>query len=297
MSAMPVNISASVGRGGVNNRDDVLKVQRLINVKLPIPLLPLPENGVCGDLTIGAIEEIQRRELRMASPDGRVDPNGATFGFLTGRSKNKPPSTGGRKYTDNPNEVVTKQTKPSAREVVSMLQQAWSDLTETGARTLTSQFMAETGEGKYCFNWNLGNVKAGANERHMYLHNVWECDSQSGAQTAVAKSNGLAHVATADEISKNGWKCPAATVVYEPPHPQCRFRAYESLSDGAQRWLGHHQKIAQKNPQFLTALNNGDVPAVAKALKHAGYYTASEADYAKAMTREKAKIDRELGAQ
>jgi len=34
--------------------------------------------------TITAIEEIQRRNLRMIRPDGKVDPNGATFRFLTG---------------------------------------------------------------------------------------------------------------------------------------------------------------------------------------------------------------------
>jgi len=295
MSAMPINISDSVGRGGVNNRDDVLKVQRLINSKLPIPLLPLPENGICESLMVSAIEEIQRRNLRMSTPDGRVDPNGATFGFLTGRSATTT-SNSGRKYTNNPKEVVTRRTTPTAREVVLMLRQVWSDLTENGARTLTAQFMAETGEGRYCFNWNLGNVKAGANETHMYLRDVWECDSQSGARAQVDQSGGLAHIATADEIRKHGWKCPRTVVVFEPPHPQCRFRAYSSLADGAQRWLGHHQKIAQKNPQFLTALNNGDVAAVAKALKQVGYYTAAESDYARAMTREKTKIDKELGA-
>jgi len=86
MAAMPtpLSISGSVGRGGVNDRDDVLLIQRLINANLPIPLRPLDENGVCDTLTIGAIEEIQRRNLRMHRPDGRVDPNGATFGFLTG---------------------------------------------------------------------------------------------------------------------------------------------------------------------------------------------------------------------
>lgn len=90
MSVMPVGfgISGSVGRGGANDRNDVLRVQRLINTKLPIPFRPLDEDGVCGPLTIRAIEEIQRRSLRMTRPDGRIDPNGATFGFLTGAVAN-----------------------------------------------------------------------------------------------------------------------------------------------------------------------------------------------------------------
>jgi hypothetical protein len=205
----------------------------------------------------------------------------------------------GRKYTDNPKEEITHNTKPSAQDVVSMLLRIWPELGQTGARTLAAQFMAETGGGNYCFNWNLGNVKAGSNEPHMYLRGVWEVDSPSGAQGQVARANGLAHIATPAEIAQKGWRCPAgmAIVVFEPPHPQCRFRAYSSLEDGAQRWLGHHRRIANTNQNYLPALTRGDIAAVAHALKLAGYYTAGEADYARAMTRAKQDIDRILGAQ
>ena len=206
-------------------------------------------------------------------------------------------TTDGKKYTDNPNEQVTQRTTPTSRDVVVMLLAAWSDLTENGARTLTAQFMAETGGGKYCFNWNLGNVKAGPNESHMYLRGVWEVDSVDGAQAQVDRANGLAHVATDDEIKKHGWGCPAgkSIAVFDPPHPQCRFRAYGSLAEGAKRWLGHHQKIAQHDADFITALNGGDTAAVAHALKQARYYTAAESDYARAMARTKTQVDRELG--
>ena len=210
----------------------------------------------------------------------------------------QPPSVtpaGGRKYTANPNEIATRTTTPTPRQVVDMLLSNWSALTENGARTLTAQFMAETGGGKYCFNWNLGNVKAGANGPHMYLRNVWECDSQAGAEAQVAKANGLARIATAAEIKAHGWKCPNVTVVFDPPHPQCRFRAYASLQDGAQRWLGHHQRIAKGNSGYVAALNAGDIGSVAHALKQARYYTAGEADYARSMTRTRAQIDQALG--
>jgi peptidoglycan hydrolase-like protein with peptidoglycan-binding domain len=201
---------------------------------------------------------------------------------------------GGRKYTANPNEVATKTTTPTPRQVVDMLRANWGALTENGARTLTAQFMAETGGGKHCFNWNLGNVKSGANQPHMYLHNTWECGSAAQAQAQVAKGNGLARLATADEIKKHGWKCPEVVMVFDPPHPTSRFRAYASLEDGAQLWLDHHELIAGKNPNYVTALNAGDIGAVARALKQARYYTAAEADYARAMTRTKADIDRAL---
>jgi hypothetical protein len=204
-------------------------------------------------------------------------------------------SAPGKKYTDAANEFPVQRTTPTAAQVVGMLQLSWPELTPNGARTLTAQFMAETGGGKYCFNWNLGNVKAGANDPHMYLANVWECDSQAGADGQVARAGGLARIATAEESAKHGWKCPNVVVVFSPPHAQCRFRAYSSLADGAQRWLSHHKTIAANNPDFLTAINAGDVAAVAHSLKMARYYTAAEADYARAMTRTKADIDKQLG--
>lgn len=85
MSTIPVasSISGSVGRGGVNDRTDVLTVQRLINAKLPAPLTPLDEDGVCGPLTIQAIEDIQRSNLRMLLPDGRIDPTAPPFDSST----------------------------------------------------------------------------------------------------------------------------------------------------------------------------------------------------------------------
>ena len=67
-------LTGSVGRGGLNRRDDVVTLQRLINAKLPIPLAPLVEDGICGPKTIFAIGEYQRRNLRMNAPDCRVDP-------------------------------------------------------------------------------------------------------------------------------------------------------------------------------------------------------------------------------
>jgi hypothetical protein len=153
--------------------------------------------------------------------------------------------------------------------------------------------MAEAGGGRYCFNWNLGNVKAAEDEQHMYLRKVWECESQSKADKNVTLAHGLARIATAVEIRKHGWSCPNV-VVYEPPHSMARFRAYDSLADGAQRWLAHH-RIAHGNSDYVRALNAADITAVAHALKQAGYYTAGEADYARAMTRAKKEVDQALG--
>lgn len=295
------SISASVGWGGVNLAGDVAQVQRLVNAHLPVPLQPLKEDGICGPATIFAIETFQRTNLGTNTPDGRVDPGGATFAALTGKSPASPPSAGqpkpssGGAFTSNPNEQVTKTTTPTARQVVDLVLSNWSALTESGARTLAAQFMLETNRGKNCYNWNLGNVKAGANEPHMYLRNVWECFGQEQAQAQVDQGKGLARLPADEEIKKHGWKCASAVVVYSPPHSQCRFRAYASLQEGAQKWLGLHQRISQKNSSYVSSLNAGDTSAAAHVLKLAGYYTAAEASYSRLMAQMKTEVDQALG--
>jgi len=91
MAAMPnpIQVVRSVGRNCNNDRSDVFIVQELINEHLPIPLAPLRVDGLCGPSTIFAIEEIQRRNLHMKCPNGRVDPDGPTFGFLSGSGTRK----------------------------------------------------------------------------------------------------------------------------------------------------------------------------------------------------------------
>jgi hypothetical protein len=180
-----------------------------------------------------------------------------------------------------------------------MLRASWSELTAAGARTLAAQWAGETGWGQSCFNWNLGNVKAGPDDPHMYLAGVWEVfGSNRAAQSAVDNSAGFAHVATADEIRKHGWTVQGgqAIAVFYPPHPQCRFRSYSNFQQGAEQWVHRYQRIARRNPDFLTAVNAGDVPGTAHALAQVHYYTLDETAYANTMARNKAEIDRRLGA-
>jgi hypothetical protein len=266
----------------------------------------VPVNGVMDARTAAEIRRFQA--ARRLVVDGRVGPStrGAMIRALGGRpcalpgpAPAPPAPSAGKKYTTSPYEVVTKRTTPTAREVVVMLRGAWPDLTENGARTLTAQFMAETGNGQFCFNWNLGNVKEPTGKLpHMYLRGVWEVLRPDAAQATVARSGGLARIATDAEIRQKRWSHPPGTVVvvFDPPHPASRFRAYANLPDGAQRWLGHHQRIARQNPGYLNSVNAGDTKAVAHTLKLARYYTAGEGDYARLMASKKAEIDRALGA-
>ncbi len=82
------SISKSIGKGiQTPPRDrDVLLVQQLLNKNRPASLCKIAEDGTIGPKTIAAIEDFQSRVVRMARPDGRVDPNGATIRALSTQS-------------------------------------------------------------------------------------------------------------------------------------------------------------------------------------------------------------------
>jgi hypothetical protein len=85
-------ISASVGRNGMNHREDVFIVQNLL---LARGYRIGTADGLCGDRTITAIVTFQSAFL--SSPDGRVDPGGRTWRTLTapgqGPTQPTPPET------------------------------------------------------------------------------------------------------------------------------------------------------------------------------------------------------------
>lgn len=76
-------ISASVGRKGNNLPKDVKTVQKLLNIqKIPGVVIPLVVDGKIGPQSISRIELFQKRVVKIARPDGRVDPDGRTLKSL-----------------------------------------------------------------------------------------------------------------------------------------------------------------------------------------------------------------------
>jgi putative chitinase len=71
-----------VGALAQNRLRDVKTIQILLNFNRPVPLRELGVDGVCGKGTIDAIHEFQTRVLKLANPDGRVDPGGGTLRAL-----------------------------------------------------------------------------------------------------------------------------------------------------------------------------------------------------------------------
>jgi hypothetical protein len=77
------SISASVGSGGVNNKADVVTVQKLLNQYLAAQgELPIATGGTIDPDTILTIQAYQSQVLGIAGPDGRIDPGGRTWKAL-----------------------------------------------------------------------------------------------------------------------------------------------------------------------------------------------------------------------
>lgn len=80
---MPNGIMRSVGANASNQRADVKLIQIYLNANIREPSKKLAEDGLIGKNTISAIKTFQQQSVGMGSPDGRVDPNGKTFRYLT----------------------------------------------------------------------------------------------------------------------------------------------------------------------------------------------------------------------
>ena|GEM_PF-2770776 len=209
------------------------------------------------------------------------------------KTVSRPP---GHYYTKNANEISVNRTTPTTQDLAEALGNVYGQdgkpvLTEQGVHVLMAQVRGETGNGRYCFNYNLGNMKAGTDVPHHYLTGTRERYSPEIADNWVKRSN--AHIATNEEIQKNKWPNPSdgkKLVVFDPPHPVTRFRAYGSLKEGAIALVDYYAK----RPEILKAINSGDPQETAHLLKNAGYYTENETVYTNAMTKNKAQVDKDM---
>jgi len=110
--------------------------------------------------------------------------------------------------------------------------------------TLTAQASLETGRGSQMYNWNFGGIKG------------------------VGPSGDTAACMTHEVIDSHD-----VTV-------RQGFRAYKSLDEGA---VDYVRVLQHRFGGALAQAGSGNLDAFAHALKSAGYYTASEKDYAAAL--------------
>lgn len=143
-------------------------------------------------------------------------------------------------------------------------------LTESSLAVMHAQWALETGRGKACFCWNLGNKRHTTEETYCTIAAAWECSAE-GAVPAGAK------VISAPP----GAVCAPGDVYYLPPAGAQRFAAFASIEEGARAYLTFLLR-----PSYARAwaeVLRGDAGAFAAVLKQLGYYTASAIAYAQGL--------------
>ena len=147
------------------------------------------------------------------------------------------------------------RTPVTPRNVGRALRAAWmahfgETPSDASIALLLAQSALETGRWKSCWNYNLGNIKAGSK---------WQGDTTQFRCNEVI-----------------GGK----VVWFDPPHPQTTFRAYPTLEEAAKDYLWLlHRRFAQA----WMHVTRPDPVAFSQALKRQNYYTADEPPYTRAV--------------
>ncbi len=117
---------------------------------------------------------------------------------------------------------------------------------------LTAQSALESGRWKSMHRFNPGNIKA--SESYEYLYCQFRCNEVIGGKVR--------------------W--------FDPPHPQTNFRAFLDLDTGVLDYLRFLSQRTHYSQAWLAA-EAGDPARFVHALKTAGYFTADEAPYRRAV--------------
>jgi hypothetical protein len=152
-----------------------------------------------------------------------------------------------------PCELADMRTAVDPDELGRALVVAWRALVGSAPSresilVLLAHSALETGHWKGCHNWNLGNVKSRAGDGRCWT--FFRCNEVIGGKL----------------------------VWFSPPHPQTRFRAFQSLQEGAADHLAFLRGMKRYAGAWEQVIA-GDPRAFARALKAAGYFTAAERPY------------------
>jgi hypothetical protein len=158
--------------------------------------------------------------------------------------------------------VPTVRTTYTQTQLIQGFIEGWKQLygefpKKESIAVIYAQNAIETGSTSSMWNNNIGNVKFVANggtiddgKEYMMLANVWEM--------------------------VNGKK-----VIFQPPHPATWFRSFPTLAEGIAFHFGFLRNKRYK--LAWTAVESGKPAEFSHLLKVAGYYTASEVEYTKAV--------------
>lgn len=154
-----------------------------------------------------------------------------------------------------------KLTPASSADVYDALGRVAYGLGRESRLVLLSQWALETGGGRACHCWNLGNVKHVKGDGRTWT--MFGCTEVLSGRV----------------------------VRFEPPDPQTWFRAFATIDDGATDYV---EILKGRFAAAWPAVEAGDVAAFGHALKLQRYYTADEHAYIALLQREHDALDKAI---
>jgi hypothetical protein len=179
-----------------------------------------------------------------------------------------------------PSELVAQKTPVSKEDLIRALYEAWTHLfgeppKKDSIFVLASQWALETGWGASMWNFNLGNVKSVEGDGHDYC--FFACNEILKTTTAHAMATAAPATARVTQDRGDG----TSIIWFYPKHSGCRFRAFNTLVDGAVDYIGLlNKRFARSWPAVLA----GDPAQFSHLLRSQGYYTADESAYTRTLT-------------
>lgn len=198
--------------------------------------------------------------------------------------------------------VPTVRTTPTMLDFARALLAAWPEATKAAAGVLYAQFAGETGDGKHCYNHNLGNVKwtKGSGLDFVALVGVWEGfrvgdedgdgdidDDDRAMLVARMVATGLWAVDTSADHAK-AVGASKVSLVATKANTTTWFRAYPSLADGMAAFVKMKRNELSRYASTWRFVLAGDCDAYARELGRLGYFTADPGAYSRAMQRKHA---------
>jgi hypothetical protein len=157
-------------------------------------------------------------------------------------------------------ELTKVATTCTPQQMMDAMAYTWKKLFDEDPKkesicVLLAQWAMETGWGKYCWCWNVGNFKHVDGDGRSYTY--YRC-------------NEIIH-------GKEVWYDPSV----DWQRPYCCFRAYKTIEEGVLDYVASlHKHFTLAWPDVLS----GDPAAFCHDLKRQGYYTDSEAHYTSQVT-------------
>lgn len=176
-----------------------------------------------------------------------------------------------------PTELSDALTPITRTDLLRGLVEAWGHLFGTEAKKesiciLGSQWCLETGNGKSMHCWNLGNVKSSEGDGHDFT--FFGCGEELSLSVAKLAAQ-ASPLVTIKRVYLMG-STQMASVWIDPKHPWCRFRAFQSISEGA---IDYISLLSKRFKQAWPAVLSGDPALFSHYLHQEHYYTADEGSY------------------